>query len=150
MACTGCVVEPRDSGVLPSRDSVQTAHAFAALTPRHKVGMAQMILLAGVLAILVALVAPRPDIVIASPSFSTSACDATTMTQVVTASFLLVNRGNADGTVDVRLSVDDTVITEAPYSVLAQGTTPGTIVATLHDCAVHAYALGYVYDVKGG
>lgn len=111
--------------------------------------MAQMLLVAGVLALAVSLVAPRPDIVISSPSYSSSGCDLSGASQRVTATFVLVNRGPADGTVDIHFLVDGREVASTTVAVLAQSSTPGSLTASIPGCASHSYSLRMNYDIMG-
>ncbi len=139
-------------GTLPPRDSVRTAARAPRISRRLKIGIGTLIVVSLVLAVAVAIAAPRPNVSIQNAAYSTSGCIASSTSQVVTATFGLVNTGTADGYVTVRLDSDGTGVGSHDYLVSAGSAIPGRIDATLQDCSTHRYSLylSYVPPPAGG
>lgn len=98
------------------------------------------------IAVAAAALVPRPDVALQGAQYVAPGCEPSSTSQTVAATFTLVNRGAADATVRVNFLVDGSSISSEVFGVLAHATTPGRIVATLDDCAVHRYGLEYAYD----
>ena len=124
--------------------------SLAHLTPRHKVGMAKVMLLAAVLALAVEVATPRPVVVLQDVAYAAPGCVGSRTTQVVTATFTLVNRGRVDTSAVVTLSADGTMVASQGYGVPALGSAQASIQATLRDCSLHSYSLDFHYDFAGG
>ncbi len=143
-------METRPPATLPPRGAMDRPTALAHVTPRHKIGIAQMLLVAAVLAIAIDLAVPRPDVVLINSSIEAPGCLGGATHQNVTAGFTLLNRGTVDSVVTVTLSEDGNSWISADYGVGAGGSTPGLLQGTLNDCSPHRLGLTMRYDVKGG
>ncbi len=141
----GCSVATRTQGPIPSRDSIRTSYAPPRVTRRQKVGIGTLIVAAILLAALVAVAAPRPNVSVQGTAYASSGCIASATSQVVTATFHLVNQGNADGYVTVRLDADGTGVGSGDFLVPAGTTMPGRVDATVNDCFAHRYSLFLFY-----
>lgn len=135
----------RTQGPLPPRDSVRVEGSYPRVTARQKVGIVTLIVVALVLAVAVTVAVPRPNVSLQGAAYATSGCVASATSQVVTATFRLVNQGSADGYVTVRLDADGNGVGSQDYLVPAHGTMPGRIQATVKDCSAHRYTLSMWY-----
>ncbi len=115
------------------------------MTGPMKVGIVSLVAGAFVLAVVVAVLAPRPDVVIQGATYSSSGCVASETSQVVTATFSLVNRGSGDGYVTIHLLADGNTVGWNDYVVPPHGTTPGRIDASLPNCSSHTYSMSLSY-----
>ncbi len=135
----------RDQGPLPPRNTVRSASQFPQMTGPMKVGVVSLVAGAFVLAVIVAMIAPRPDVVIQGATYSSSGCVASGTSQTVTATFSLVNRGSGDGYVTIHLLADGSTVGGNDYVVPPHATTPGRIDASLSNCASHTYSMSLSY-----
>lgn len=115
------------------------------MTARMKVGVVGLVGLAFVLAVVVAILAPRPNVVIQGATYSSSGCVAGATSQVVTATFSLVNHGSADGYVTVQLLADGAWAGSHDFVVPSHATMPGRIDATVQGCSAHLYSMSLSY-----
>lgn len=142
-------METKPPATLPSRGALDRPTSLARLTPRHKIGIAQMLLVAAVLAIAIDVAVPRPNVVLTNSNIVAPGCIGGATQQNVTASFTLVNHGTVDTVVTVTLWEDSTSWINADYGVGAGSSTQGLVVGTLNDCSSHRFELTMRYDVKG-
>lgn len=143
-------METRPPATLPARGARDRSTALAHLTLPHKIGIAQMLLIAAVLAIAVDLAVPRPDVVLVNPAINAPGCMGGATQQNVTATFTLVNRGAIDAVVAVTLWEDANAWITTDFGVGTAGSAPGILQGTLNDCSLHTFGLTMRYEVKGG
>jgi hypothetical protein len=138
-------VEASRPAILPPRSKMDVATSLARVTPRHKVGVATMLLVAAVLAAAIDLAIPRASVAVQGATYSAPGCVASAASQTVIATFQLVNRGAVDGPITVSLLVDRNPAASVDYVVPAHGSLQGQIQTTLRDCSSHVFDLSLRY-----
>ncbi len=117
----------------------------------HQVLLGTAVLLAGGLMVAALLVVPRPDIRLSGARYFPAACDMLNATRIITATFLLTNRGGGTGSMEVDLYADGTQLTsDVVFEVPAKSYVPGTLAGLVHDCLDHTYSLSAFYPSYSG